>query len=81
MLSDVSAGSLDATVAGLPESRGGVETLPADVGELADVEAVVGRAVEHFGRLDVLISNAGVLRAERSDPQPERPRTGSARCA
>ncbi len=61
VLSDLSAASLDATVAGLPESRGGVETLPADVGELADVEAVVGRAVEQFGRLDVLISNAGVL--------------------
>ena len=28
---------------------------------LADVEAVVARAVERFGRLDVLISNAGVL--------------------
>ena len=35
--------------------------MPADVGEVADVEAVVGRAVERFGRLDVLISNAGVL--------------------
>jgi 3-oxoacyl-[acyl-carrier protein] reductase len=61
VLSDVSEPSLDATVHGLPETRGEVETLLADVGELADVEAVVGRAVERFGRLDVLISNAGVL--------------------
>jgi 3-oxoacyl-[acyl-carrier protein] reductase len=61
VLSDVSAALLDATVAGLPEDRGGVETLTADVGELADVEAVVARAVERFGQLDVLISNAGVL--------------------
>ena len=38
-----------------------VETLPADVSDIAQVEAVVGRAVERFGRLDVLISNAGVL--------------------
>ena len=61
VLSDVSAASLDATVNGLPEQRGAVETLLADVGEIADVEAVVERAVERFGRLDVLISNAGVL--------------------
>jgi meso-butanediol dehydrogenase / (S,S)-butanediol dehydrogenase / diacetyl reductase len=61
VLSDVSESSLEATVNGLPTRRGAVETLRADVGEVADVEAVVGRAVERFGRLDVLISNAGVL--------------------
>jgi len=61
VLSDVSGASLDATVNGLPAARGGVETIAADVGEITDVEAVVARAVECFGRLDVLISNAGVL--------------------
>jgi 3-oxoacyl-[acyl-carrier protein] reductase len=61
VLSDVDAASLEITVQGLPEDGGGVETLPADVAEVADVEAVVARAVERFGRLDVLISNAGVL--------------------
>ena len=61
VLSDVSAPSLEVTVNGLPEHRGTVETLRADVSEAAQVEAVVGLAVERFGRLDVLISNAGVL--------------------
>jgi len=61
VLSDVSAASLEVTVNGLPTRHGNVETLPADVGDVAQVEAVVGRAVERFGRLDVLISNAGVL--------------------
>jgi meso-butanediol dehydrogenase/(S,S)-butanediol dehydrogenase/diacetyl reductase len=61
VLSDVSAPSLDATVTGLPEARGPVETLLADVSDAAQVEAVVARATERFGRLDVLISNAGVL--------------------
>jgi meso-butanediol dehydrogenase / (S,S)-butanediol dehydrogenase / diacetyl reductase len=61
VLSDVSASSLEATVNALPKHRGAVETLPADVSEIAEVEAVVARARERFGRLDVLISNAGVL--------------------
>ncbi|MGO9873658.1 MAG: SDR family NAD(P)-dependent oxidoreductase [Acidimicrobiia bacterium] len=61
VLSDVSAASLEATVKGLPTGEGAVETLRADVGDVAQVEAVVGRAVERFGRLDVLVSNAGVL--------------------
>lgn len=39
----------------------GAETVQADVSDFAQVEAVVKRAVDRFGRLDVLISNAGVL--------------------
>jgi 3-oxoacyl-[acyl-carrier protein] reductase len=61
VLSDVSAASLEATVAGLPATDGSVETVLADVSDFAEVESVISRAVEHFGRLDVLISNAGVL--------------------
>jgi meso-butanediol dehydrogenase/(S,S)-butanediol dehydrogenase/diacetyl reductase len=61
VLSDVSETSLEATVAGLPEARGAIETTLADVGDETQVAAVVALAVERFGRLDVLISNAGVL--------------------
>jgi meso-butanediol dehydrogenase/(S,S)-butanediol dehydrogenase/diacetyl reductase len=61
VLSDVSAAALEATAAGLPDTDGGVETVLADVSDFAEVESVVARAVERFGRLDVLISNAGVL--------------------
>lgn len=61
VLSDRSDAELEATVRGLPEARGAVETLLADVTDPAQVEAVVARAVECFGRLDVLVSNAGVL--------------------
>lgn len=61
VLSDVSEPSLQATVAQLPEARGAVETAPADVSDIDQVEAVVRLAVERFGRLDVLVSNAGVL--------------------
>lgn len=61
VLSDVSAEALAPTLARLPATRGSVETQLADVSDLAQVEAVVASAVERFGRLDVLICNAGVL--------------------
>lgn len=61
VLSDLSEVSLAATVAALPERRGSVETVLADVSEFSQVEAVIEFAVERFGRIDVLISNAGVL--------------------
>jgi 3-oxoacyl-[acyl-carrier protein] reductase len=48
-------------VAGIPATDGTVETRLADVSDPAQVESVVRLAVERFGRLDVLISNAGVL--------------------
>jgi 3-oxoacyl-[acyl-carrier protein] reductase len=61
VLSDVSEASLAASVEGLPADRGHVETEIADVSDYDQVEAVVKLAVDRFGRLDVLISNAGVL--------------------
>lgn len=61
VLSDVSAASLEATLAGLPDSCGGVATQLADVSEFEQVDAVVQLALERFGRVDVLVSNAGVL--------------------
>src|SRR5579863_2024085 len=40
---------------------GDVATVQADISDFAAVENVVKNAVDRFGRLDVLISNAGVL--------------------
>jgi 3-oxoacyl-[acyl-carrier protein] reductase len=61
VLSDVSEPSLDASVAGLGEAAGTVVTALADVSDVDQVTSVVELAVARFGRLDVLISNAGVL--------------------
>jgi len=61
VLSDVSASSLDSAVSDLATGDGSVETILADVSDYAQVESVITLAVERFGRLDVLISNAGVL--------------------
>ncbi len=61
VLSDVSAASLDDTVAALDSPDGEFDTVLADVSDAAQVQAVVDRAVARYGHLDVLISNAGVL--------------------
>jgi 3-oxoacyl-[acyl-carrier protein] reductase len=63
VLSDLSAAALEATEAGVEDKRAELATVLADVTDLAQVELVVAQAVETFGRLDVLISNAGVLNA------------------
>ncbi|HXY27391.1 MAG TPA: SDR family NAD(P)-dependent oxidoreductase, partial [Acidimicrobiales bacterium] len=61
VLSDLSQESLTATLDGLGEGHGPTATMLADVSDPAQVEAVVQDAVARFGRLDVLVSNAGVL--------------------
>jgi meso-butanediol dehydrogenase / (S,S)-butanediol dehydrogenase / diacetyl reductase len=61
LLSDLSADALATTVNGLGTPTGTVETKTADVSDFDQVAAVAAYAVERFGRIDVLISNAGVL--------------------
>jgi len=61
VLSDVSDDAIAATLAALPDDVGEVATRVADVSDEAQVQAVVDLAVERFGRLDVLVQNAGVL--------------------
>ena len=39
---------------------GSVEALTGDVGERAFVESMAARAVERFGRIDVVVNNAGI---------------------
>lgn len=61
VLSDISEPALAEVVAAIGTGSGAVATKVADVGHCEQVEAVVELAVQRFGRVDVLISNAGVL--------------------
>ncbi|YCH29754.1 SDR family oxidoreductase [Erwinia sp. PK3-005] len=46
---------------------GKAEVVQTDVSNRQDVEALVGKAVEVFGRIDVLINNAGIMPNSRLD--------------
>ncbi|MEV4648427.1 SDR family oxidoreductase [Saccharopolyspora sp. NPDC049357] len=53
---------LDALAARIRTEGGRAETLEVDVAQRADLQRLVNLAVDRFGRLDVLVSNAGVAR-------------------
>ena len=52
--------TLDDAIAALPAPRGEFLAVAGDAREPAQVEAAVARALERFGRLDVLVANAGI---------------------
>lgn len=61
VLSDISEAAVASTAGQVAGGAAQVVTTVADVSDEAQVQAVVDLAVQRFGRLDVLISNAGVL--------------------
>jgi NAD(P)-dependent dehydrogenase (short-subunit alcohol dehydrogenase family) len=54
------AEKLEAAVAGLKDSGFDVHGVAANLGEEAEVQKVIGAHRERYGRLDVLVNNAGV---------------------
>jgi len=54
-------GRLDALREEIEDEGGRALAVPTDVTRREEVEAMVGRAVEAFGAVDVLVNNAGVM--------------------
>ena len=52
--------ALEKTVRMIEEDGGRVTAIQADISQTADVQRVVKAALDTFGRLDILINNAGV---------------------
>ena len=60
-VNDVSAENAEATVADLQAAGALAAAVPADVSNQAQVHDMVDAAVEKLGRLDVMVSNAGIV--------------------
>jgi 3-oxoacyl-[acyl-carrier protein] reductase len=58
-------GRLDAAESLQKETGAGI--FPCDISSAADREALIAHARERFGRLDLLVNNAGVTQRERRD--------------
>jgi NAD(P)-dependent dehydrogenase (short-subunit alcohol dehydrogenase family) len=52
---------LDAAQRNLAETGAAVLAIPADVSDRAQAESLIAGAVARFGRLDVLVNNAGII--------------------
>ena len=60
LLADVEAASGEAAARAIRARGGRAEFIATDVSREPDVEAMVGAAVERFGKLDILFNNAGI---------------------
>lgn len=50
----------DATVAAIERAGGKAVAVHADVSKAAEAQSLVDAAIEHYGRLDILVNNSGV---------------------
>lgn len=62
VVNDVDRQAVDAAVESVRSAGGRAFGVTAAVGDTATAEDLVSAAVGHFGRLDVLVTNAGILR-------------------
>ncbi|MGW5563116.1 SDR family NAD(P)-dependent oxidoreductase [Streptomyces tendae] len=62
VVNDVNAEAVDAAVAAITEAGGKAAGAVAAVGDSEAAELLTETAVREFGRLDVLVTNAGILR-------------------
>ncbi len=62
VVNDLDADAAESTVSEIADAGGRAIAVPGAVGPAATADALVDAAVQSFGRLDVMVANAGVLR-------------------
>ena len=61
---------LDALVAGIREAGGEALAVPGDLASDADVDRIAVETLDRFGRVDVLVNNAGFVEVVRAEDEP-----------
>src|SRR5262245_20876202 len=62
-----SAASAEQVAAAICERGGQAIAVQADIGQSSDRGRLIGRTLQHFQRLDVLVNNAGITSVGRRD--------------
>jgi len=62
IVADINAPAAEETAAAVRGFQKRSLAVPTDVGELQQIDAMVRRAIEAFGRIDISVNNAGVTR-------------------
>ena len=60
VVNDLDPAALEDTVVAVSELGGTAVAQPGDVATEPDAEALIAAAIDHFGRLDALVNNAGI---------------------
>jgi NAD(P)-dependent dehydrogenase (short-subunit alcohol dehydrogenase family) len=70
-INDISPASAEETTQEIQKSGGEAIAVPADITRENEVRGIVAKVAAHFGSLDILINNAGVLRPTKIIDIPE----------